>query len=94
MKVTLRVKRFEAGRDREPYWAEYEVEALLADYTRRQPQMTRILQRFGRAGVPMYLIFPAGRPAEYILLPEVLTTGLVRGALAEASGERAVAAAR
>ena len=31
MKVTLRVKRFEAGRDREPYWAEYEVEAEPTD---------------------------------------------------------------
>ena len=31
MKITLRVKRFEAGRDREPYWAEYEVEAEPTD---------------------------------------------------------------
>lgn len=31
MKVTLRVKRFEAGWDREPYWAEYEVEAEPTD---------------------------------------------------------------
>ena len=31
MKVTLRVKRFEAGRNREPYWAEYEVEAEPTD---------------------------------------------------------------
>lgn len=31
MKVKLRVKRFERGRDREPYWAEYEVEAEPTD---------------------------------------------------------------
>lgn len=73
---------------------QYEVKALLADYTRRQPEITRILNQFGRAGVPMYLIFPAGRPEEYILLPEVLTTQMVVDALAEASRPKAVADAR
>jgi thiol:disulfide interchange protein/DsbC/DsbD-like thiol-disulfide interchange protein len=67
------------------------VEALLADYTRRQPEITAILQSFGRAGVPMYVIFPAGRPEEVMLLPEVLTTGLVIEKIAEAAGERRIA---
>lgn len=31
MKIKLRVKRFEAGRDREPHWAEYEVEVEPTD---------------------------------------------------------------
>ncbi|MBI2956331.1 MAG: succinate dehydrogenase iron-sulfur subunit [Acidobacteria bacterium] len=31
MKVKLRIKRFERGKDREPYWAEYEVEAEPTD---------------------------------------------------------------
>lgn len=64
----------------------YGVEAVTADYTRRQPELTKILQQFGRAGVPMYLIFPAGHPEDYILLPEVLTPGLVKDKLAEAAG--------
>lgn len=70
---------------------EYEVEALVADYTRRQPEITKILNDFGRAGVPMYIIFPAGRPEDYILLPEVLTPSLVIEKLEEASRPAAVA---
>jgi thiol:disulfide interchange protein len=70
---------------------EYEVEALLADYTRRQPEITRILQSFGRAGVPMYVIFPGGRPEDVMLLPEVLTPGLVIEKLAEAAGGKKIA---
>lgn len=70
---------------------EFEVEALLADYTRRQPEITKILNQFGRAGVPMYLIFPAGRPEEFILLPEILTPSLVIEKLEEASRPKAMA---
>lgn len=74
-------------------FSQYEVEALVADYTRRQPEITKILNDFGRAGVPMYIIFPAGRPEEYILLPEVLTPSLVIEKLEEASRPAALAAA-
>lgn len=63
----------------------HNVAALRADYTRRQPELTRILQLFGRAGVPMYVIFPAGRPGEPIVLPTLLTPALVKEKLAEAS---------
>jgi thiol:disulfide interchange protein len=66
---------------------EHEVELVIADYTRRDPAITRLLQQFGRAGVPMYLIFPAGKPQDYILLPEVLTPGIVKEALTNASGQ-------
>lgn len=69
----------------------YKVEALVADYTRRQPEITKILHDFGRAGVPMYVIFPAGRPESYMLLPEVLTPALVIEKLEEASKPVAVA---
>lgn len=58
-------------------FAKHGVVALKADYTRQPPELTRILRAFGRAGVPMYLVFPAGRPGEPIVLPEALTPGVV-----------------
>lgn len=69
-------------------FTEHGVVALMADYTRKQDGLTRILNKFGRAGVPMYVIFPAGRPQDYILLPEVLTTSMVKARLAEAAAPR------
>ncbi|MCB9729914.1 MAG: thioredoxin family protein [Deltaproteobacteria bacterium] len=44
-----------------------------ADYTKEDPRITHWLERFKRPGVPMYVILPAGRPHEPLLLPDVLT---------------------
>lgn len=49
---------------------------LKGDWTRANPEITEILQRFGRAGVPLYLFYP-GHGAEPRILPQLLTTGLV-----------------
>ncbi len=49
------------------------VTSVRADYTKEDPTITRWLERFKRPGVPMYLILPAGRPHEPMLLPDVLT---------------------
>lgn len=72
-------------------FAEHGVVALVADYTRRQPEFTKIIRQFGRAGVPVYVIFPAGRPEDYILLPEILTVSMVKEKLAEAAGATEIA---
>jgi thiol:disulfide interchange protein DsbD len=42
-----------------------------ADYTLRDPELTEDLKRHGRSAVPMYLIIPANRPEDVILLDEV-----------------------
>ncbi len=52
------------------------VAALRADWTRQDPKITAELQRFGRAAVPVNLVYLPGR-AEPLLLPEVLTPGTV-----------------
>jgi len=55
-----------------------DVTPMKADWTKRNDEITRMLERFGRAGVPLYVIFPAGKPNEPIVLPEILTQdGLV-----------------
>ena len=35
--------------------------AMKADWTNRNPDITRLLAKFGRSGVPLYVVFPAGR---------------------------------
>jgi thiol:disulfide interchange protein len=55
---------------------------LVADFTRKDPVIADELKRRGRAGVPMYLWYPAGA-SEPVVLPELLTPDLVIG-LAEA----------
>jgi thiol:disulfide interchange protein DsbD len=53
---------------------------LKADWTRRDPEIAADLARFGRAGVPLYLVYGAkgGDPA---ILPSILTQGVVVKAL-------------
>ncbi len=65
------------------------IAALKADYTTRDPVIQRWLQRFGRAGVPLYIVFPACRSDDQVMvLPEILTTGALRTALESAGPSR------
>jgi thiol:disulfide interchange protein DsbD len=49
---------------------------LKGDWTKANPEITALLERFGRAGVPLYLFYP-GQGAEPRVLPQLLTAGLV-----------------
>ena len=53
---------------------------LRADWTRRDPAIAADLARFGRAGVPLYLVYGA-RGGEPAILPAILTEGVVVRAL-------------
>jgi thiol:disulfide interchange protein DsbD len=59
---------------------------LKADWTRKDEVITNWLQRYGRAGVPFYLVIPKDPAADPIALPEVITPSLVAEALAKAAG--------
>ena len=49
---------------------------LKGDWTRRDPVITEHLARFGRSGVPLYVIYPPeGSPKEPMVLPQILTEG-------------------
>lgn len=48
---------------------------LKADWTNGDPEITKILKQFGRPGVPLYVLYPAGKAP--IVFPELLTQGLV-----------------
>jgi thiol:disulfide interchange protein/DsbC/DsbD-like thiol-disulfide interchange protein len=45
---------------------------LKADWTNGDPAITKILQQFGRPGVPLYVLYP-GNSEERIVFPELLT---------------------
>jgi len=49
---------------------------LKADWTNGDPMITKLLQKFGRPGVPLYVLYPA-KNEEPIVFPEVLTKGMV-----------------
>lgn len=55
---------------------QYDVVAMKADWTNGDPEITRMLRTFGRAGVPTYAVYRNGS-ATPELLPELLTKSLV-----------------
>jgi thiol:disulfide interchange protein len=55
---------------------------LKADWTKGDPEITEILKQHGRAGVPMYLVYPGGgKETPPVLLPELITSQTVLDAL-------------
>jgi thiol:disulfide interchange protein DsbD len=46
-----------------------------ADWTNADPAITKILKQFGRPGVPLYVLYPAGK--EPVVFPELLTQGII-----------------
>lgn len=61
-------------------FADANVAFLVADFTRKDPVIAEELKRRERAGVPMYLWYPAGA-SEPEILPEILSKDLVIGLL-------------
>ncbi len=64
--------------------SQHGVHYLVGDFTREDPAIARYLARFGRNGVPLYVLYPAGG-GEPALLPQLLTPRLVEEALLRAS---------
>ena len=56
-----------------------------ADWTLRDDMIRAELEKFGRAGVPLYLVFHPGSKGLPLVLPELLTANRVIAALAERS---------
>jgi thiol:disulfide interchange protein DsbD len=61
-------------------FARKDVALVRADWTRRDPEITRSLTALGRTGVPVYVFYRPGK--EPLLLPEVLLRQTVLDALA------------
>ncbi len=61
--------------------AEKRVVPIRADWTNANPEITAALKKFGRVGVPFYVIYPADSAADPIVLPELLTEQILIDAL-------------
>ena len=62
------------------------VVALKADWTSRDAQIARVLESFGRSGVPLYVLYPplggdGAAGAEPMVLPAVVTEGMILDAV-------------
>ncbi len=57
------------------------IAALKADWTKRNPEITKALARFGRMSVPLYVLYSGKKGAEPQILPEVITPNIVLQAL-------------
>ena len=68
-----------ASSDVRKAFAERKVAWLVGDWTREDPMITRTLERFGRNGVPLYLVYNG--EAEAAVLPQLLTPAIVVDAL-------------
>jgi thiol:disulfide interchange protein/DsbC/DsbD-like thiol-disulfide interchange protein len=59
------------------HFRERGITVMEADWTRYDPAITSLLASHGRAGVPMYVYYPAGG-GQPVLLPQVLTLDTVK----------------
>jgi thiol:disulfide interchange protein len=61
------------------------VTLMKGDWTNRDPAITHALAAFGRAGVPLYVVYNS-KPgsAEPLVLPQILTASVVQSAFADA----------
>ena len=58
---------------------------LIADWTNKNDEIAQELERYGRAGVPLYLVFPSGdNSVSAEVLPQVLTYDVVKEAIERA----------
>ena len=62
-------------------WQRLDYALFRADWTRRDESIRAELARFGRAGVPLYLIYRPSEPDRPTLLPEILSVDRVLDAL-------------
>jgi thiol:disulfide interchange protein DsbD len=58
---------------------------LVGDYTHTPANITAELTRYQRAGVPLVLVYPKSADAPPMVLPEILTPGIVLDALDQAA---------
>jgi thiol:disulfide interchange protein DsbD len=57
---------------------------LKGDWTNRDPRITALLTKFGRSGVPLYVMYPKGSASTPVVLPQILTPDIVLSAVASA----------
>jgi thiol:disulfide interchange protein DsbD len=59
---------------------------LKADWTNRNAAIAAALAEHGRAGVPLYLVYPGSKGAQAEVLPQLLTVDIIVRAAERAAG--------
>lgn len=67
---------------------------LKADWTNRDSRIAKALAEQGRAGVPLYLFYPARKDGQAEILPQLLTPDTLIAAATRAAGREKTAAAQ
>lgn len=62
---------------------EHGISYLKGDWTNKNDEIAQILKKYGRAGVPLYLLYPADTAQDAIILPQLLTEAIVLRHFAE-----------
>ena len=74
-----------SSRDVADAFARKGVVYMKGDWTRRDPEISRALESFGRSGVPLYVLYPgkgaAARSSAPVVLPQILSPATVVGAV-------------
>ena len=56
------------------FFKDNNIELVFADWTNQDPAITQLLKEHGRAGVPLYVMYPADPAKEPVVLPDGLIT--------------------
>lgn len=62
---------------------------MVADWTNHDPKIAELLERHGRTGIPLYLMYPADPQREPLILPQLLTRELVLDAIDTVAAKKA-----
>ncbi|MFT5085390.1 MAG: thiol:disulfide interchange protein [Lentisphaeria bacterium] len=57
---------------------------LQGDWTNADPEISKLLEKYGRSGVPLYIMYPSQTNTEGTVLPQILTENMVLQAMARA----------
>ena len=57
-----------------------EITYMKGDWTNEDPEITAVLERFNRPSVPLYVLYPGDSTKEPVILPQILTPGIVADA--------------
>lgn len=68
------------------YALEHDVTLMVGDWTNPNPEIEALLAKYKRSGIPLYLVYPAGKQGDAEILPQLLTPKSVMAAI-----DRAVA---
>ncbi len=59
---------------------ENDITYMKGDWTNEDPEITAVLEQFNRPSVPLYVLYPGDASAEPVILPQILTPGIVADA--------------